>query len=255
MSTRRPLKTRRGRKKRLRNKGIANNGGYTNIERTAITFLDPRKFITLKYVENYQITLLTTVGDQQRMRLNSVFDPNDTGGGHQPYGFDQLAALYNRYRVWKAKWRVTFSPSSASYPALVIPTNGAITAITTAATWQAAAEKPYAKSWIQGASGKSQRLSGSIYINKLTGISSQEYRADDRTGALTSADPGEIVYLYLGIVNPNANTIIVNFIIEMEFDTEFYDPIMLTQSSLSVPQPPYKVIRKNTDGTLVVKST
>ncbi len=31
--------------------------------------------------------------------LNSLFDPDQGGVGHQPYGYDQLATLYNRYKV------------------------------------------------------------------------------------------------------------------------------------------------------------
>ena len=47
---------------------------------------------------------------KQYMRMNSLFDPDQTGTGHQPYYFDQFAALYNRYTVfyWEA--------SMADYP-------------------------------------------------------------------------------------------------------------------------------------------
>lgn len=40
-------------------------------------------------------------GSQYEFRLNSLFDPNLTGVGHQPQGFDQMAALYASYRVYK----------------------------------------------------------------------------------------------------------------------------------------------------------
>lgn len=38
-------------------------------------------------------------GTQKEWQLNSLQSP-ETSGGHQPYGFDQLAALYARYRVY-----------------------------------------------------------------------------------------------------------------------------------------------------------
>ena len=41
--------------------------------------------------------------------MNSLFDPNRTGTGHQPYGFDQLSTFYNRYYVTGSKMTVTFS--------------------------------------------------------------------------------------------------------------------------------------------------
>lgn len=36
-----------------------------------------------------------------KYRLDSIFDPDEGGGGHQPMGHDQWAALYKRYRVTK----------------------------------------------------------------------------------------------------------------------------------------------------------
>lgn len=40
--------------------------------------------------------------------MNSLFDPDRTGVGHQPMGFDQLAALYHRYLVLGAKITVVY---------------------------------------------------------------------------------------------------------------------------------------------------
>ena len=55
---------------------------------------------TLTY---FKQTLPTTDGagirTDNKMRLNSCFDPDESGAGHQPYGFDQFAAVYKQYRV------------------------------------------------------------------------------------------------------------------------------------------------------------
>lgn len=48
-----------------------------------------------------------------------LYDPNLTGGGHQPMGFDQLMAMYNNYTVIGAKVQVTFSNNDATYPQFV----------------------------------------------------------------------------------------------------------------------------------------
>lgn len=39
---------------------------------------------------------------------NGLFDPDITGAGHQPCGFDQLIALYEHYTVTRAKVTATF---------------------------------------------------------------------------------------------------------------------------------------------------
>lgn len=43
--------------------------------------------------------------------LNSLYDPDVTGIGHQPYGFDQLMALYNHYTVVGARVMCSVAPS------------------------------------------------------------------------------------------------------------------------------------------------
>lgn len=46
-------------------------------------------------------------------RLTSLFDPDLTGIGGQPYWFDQLSAVYGRYQVLGAKITAIFSYSNA----------------------------------------------------------------------------------------------------------------------------------------------
>lgn len=63
----------------------------------------------LKYVDQYTIT--PTIGGipaRQVFRCNSLNDPDLSGLGHQPMGYDQLMALYSRSRVVGAKINCTF---------------------------------------------------------------------------------------------------------------------------------------------------
>lgn len=62
---------------------------------------------TLRYAEQIKIrpTLAATAADYV-FSLNGIYDPNITGIGHQPRGYDQIMALYEHYVVLGAK--VTF---------------------------------------------------------------------------------------------------------------------------------------------------
>lgn len=55
--------------------------------------------VTHKYLEN--IFVSTTLGSAgvYTFQINGMYDPNITGSGHQPIGFDQIAAIFGRYCV------------------------------------------------------------------------------------------------------------------------------------------------------------
>jgi len=47
-------------------------------------------------------------------RCNSIFDPDFTGVGHQPYGRDTYETIYNHYRVLKSRISCVFLPNGTS---------------------------------------------------------------------------------------------------------------------------------------------
>lgn len=62
---------------------------------------------TLTYCEN--ISIFSTLGAAGNIRMvaNGLFDPNQSGLGHQPRYFDQLMAIYNHYVVIESEITVT----------------------------------------------------------------------------------------------------------------------------------------------------
>ena len=64
----------------------------------------------LTYCDTKTITPGSTMANHV-FRLNSIFDPDFTGVGHQPGFHDQWANLYNQYRVTSAEWTLTFDSS------------------------------------------------------------------------------------------------------------------------------------------------
>ncbi len=78
-----------------------------NIE-TAGTGIKP--FVRIKNAKYAQRILLgdnTANPFPQVFRINSVFDPDETGTGHQTRGHDELAAIYNDYMVISAGYKIT----------------------------------------------------------------------------------------------------------------------------------------------------
>lgn len=67
---------------------------------------------TLRYVEH--VTLDAAVGaiSSYLFSANGLYDPNITGVGHQPYGFDTYMTIYNHYLVKSARIKVEAMTSS-----------------------------------------------------------------------------------------------------------------------------------------------
>lgn len=81
----------------------------------------PNKMVAkLRYASVHDLTWgsVTEYSDYV-FRANSLYDPDLTGGGHQPRGFDQYMSMYDHYTVVGSKITVTFSnesDTSASNP-------------------------------------------------------------------------------------------------------------------------------------------
>lgn len=90
----------------------------TRIPRPRLSFAGQPKFKVMKmrYVE--QLSLNAGVGSiyGYNFRANSIFDPDQSGVGHQPMGHDQWSAFYNHYVVLGSKITVTFSNQHAGDP-------------------------------------------------------------------------------------------------------------------------------------------
>jgi len=57
----------------------------------------------MRYVESVTVVAATGALGIYQWRTNSLFDPNFTGTGHQPYGFDQMKTYYASYLVTSSK--------------------------------------------------------------------------------------------------------------------------------------------------------
>jgi hypothetical protein len=87
--------------------------------KTDVIFRTPifasQKRIKLFYYD-YGLTRSGTAGAVSNYFFiaNGLFDPNITGGGHQPMGFDQMMLLYNQYTVVASKMSLTIYNTTAS---------------------------------------------------------------------------------------------------------------------------------------------
>lgn len=168
-----------------------------------------------------------TVFDYQ-FRLNSLFDPNFTGAGHQPRGFDQLAALYGRYRVYRARARVIYQLEQSGI-ANVVATIFASNSSSSSAAYNDAAEQPFSST-----RGLSEYEHADIRLNvdlaKVNGKTWEAYASDDTTQADVGSSPTEIINLHVTAASPSASSITVSISVILDYDVEFSDLKQLASS-------------------------
>lgn len=179
---------------------------------------------TLKYSQAFTSTAFPVV--DQVFRLNSIFDPDLTNVGHQPYGRDQYATLYNRYRVDRVSWNVQMCTTSATGQMIVVP-NNASASFTSPGL---ARETPRAQ-WKGCAQYQDKVISGGITLYKLNGVTKKSYEADDRFQSVMGTSPSEIMDLHvLACTNADTSSVDIYYTVTLTYSVTFYDPIPFSQS-------------------------
>ncbi len=68
----------------------------------------------LRYSQNVNLDATSGIPVHHLFRAGSIFDPDYTGVGHQPYGHDTYQQIFNHYRVIKSICRITNGSSGAN---------------------------------------------------------------------------------------------------------------------------------------------
>lgn len=222
----RPRRARKARQRR-RNPG-------TNIPRKRLGGMIPdRTRITLKYaVAPLAISTDSSVLNTYLFNLNSVYDPDRTGTGHQPFGFDQMATFYSKYCVVGCKWQVVFANNavgtSQSHYVGCCPLNFSTTPTGGLSEYMEQKRNRYAISDFH----KKPVIVGSVKLPKLLGaVNDTAYIADDLHYAFVSASPTDVccLHVYSLAVGGQATEIVYASVI-LWYDVVFMEPRNMGQS-------------------------
>lgn len=153
---------------------------------------------TFTYCQNYTLSSGTAVlGTQQVFRMNSLYDPDYTGAGHQPYGYDQVSGLYQNYRVDSCKFDIVFTTPGAANDMICVATVAPGTdASLTGATLFTVPEKPGGIWGILSSSGDRRCvLRGKFDNNVICGVPKAKYVAEDNFASPVSTNPSQNILL------------------------------------------------------------
>jgi len=187
-------------------------------------------WVEMNYHENITLSSMTTATLAVYVfRLNSIFDPNKTGTGTQPYGHDSYATNYNRYRVDSVKYRINVAAADI-LNFVVVPLNGT-SGCSTTAEFDILCEAPWSKNKVIGYSGNggSRVVSGFVSLPTLTTMPNI-YKTDDRFAAIFGSNPTEVIDLVLGFYNTSMSTQSPRVTIDLEYRVLITDPLVQIES-------------------------
>lgn len=192
-----------------------------------------KTMVKLKYTTAISLTSAGLIA-HHIYRGNSLFDPDLSGGGFQPAGFDQWAAFYNRYRVHASSILVKARDNQTSdgnpfNMLLIMPKNDT----TPETNYVDAACEPYAKKRFLPTKDAGYPLTVKHYMTtrKIRGISKAAAEDQDYQASI-SANPLREWYWHIYAQNVNASVVSqdVKVYIELTYYCTFMDRRPLDRS-------------------------
>jgi len=180
---------------------------------------------TLKYCESYtQVNPGAGQSSAYIYRANDLFDPNYTGVGHQPTGFDQYMAMYNKFVVIASKIKVIGFNNDAETNDVIggIAIMDNVTVQTTAENYM---EQPLADwSIITGGAGAASSVNRTAFDSKVW--SNTDIYTNDLLFGSSSSTPTKMWYyhVFAAATEATANPGNINFAVEIEYKVKFFDP-------------------------------
>lgn len=178
-----------------------------------------RMVAKLKYCETLTLTSALLPIGNLNLACNSIYDPNLTGTGHQPYGHDTYASIYNQYTVLASKITFRFVGSASglyTWGGGIEDTVGTTSSID---TW---GERPTYK-LLSGRLPSTENATLSLYWNRNKRFPGKDvYR---ELSAPFGANPSEIeVFNLVCQTNTGGSTIgTVYCFVEIEYVVEMYE--------------------------------
>lgn len=181
-----------------------------------------------RYCQQIAISSGVTCGVHS-FRLNSMFDPDFTGTGHQPLFRDVFSDLYARYRVNSVKYRITILNNTYLYLMGVLATQD--TSYNPATKqFQQIIEKRNVN-WVPSLiNNEPKRIEGKVYCHTVAGVTRQAYRDERSYSGAVGSNPTLELFLTLFGQDVGSATRNTDVMVELEFNTTYYEPKVQLQN-------------------------
>lgn len=186
-----------------------------------------KTFVKLPYADFFTINCGLATTEQYTYRMNSIYDPDYTSTGHQPMGFDQWKAFYEKYIVLGFKITLWVQSLGQVYGTVSLhPDNDP-------AFIGNQMEQPNA-SWKIITSPTQGQDSGKqvVKMKRYVGLKKFYSRAFDydNDAANTNSGPLTPAYMNIQITNLNTTSDYCRVYVKLKYYVKFFSRIDLPQS-------------------------
>lgn len=190
----------------------------------------PRQLIQFKWADSRNIQPGTPLG-YYTYTANSLFDPNQTGAGNQPVGFDQWAAFYLNYRVYKTTYKVSFSGYSVSPGTMCCCIPGNTVVVWAAGDMQKLLSQPYVKTKVLQMGSNTTEITGVLNHPAILGLTAEQYRNSENTSSGTAASPTDASLFQVVLATQDqASNVNVAITVQFTFYSEMFGRLTLNVS-------------------------
>lgn len=152
----------------------------------------------------YTAGIATAFGGENVYRLNSMFDPDFTGIGPQPQGWDQYKAIYVKYKVVAVTLEVTFTNPSTSGLIVACQLSNPNDTITLTGTSAQTSDSRYnvEQRYLNDTGSQQVTIKRRFPMEDLLGITPEMFRGDDQNfSAVIGANPARVPFVRVAIAD------------------------------------------------------
>lgn len=194
------------------------------------TTIVPREFdVKLRYVD-YRHSTDAGGTVTQIWRGNAPFDPDQTGVGSQPVGYDQLSAFYERYRVFGCRIRIQVHNADAvpTFCGIRADTGPTPTAFADIADFQSQIDGRGA--WAESSTNPRSTITLKMYRTTAQMCNTNTNSDDTQTQALINSNPSFGWYYVFHAENADGGNLAIYVRTEITYYVRFFGLQALTYS-------------------------
>lgn len=181
--------------------------------------------IVFRYNDFLKLTSTAGSTVSTQWRANSIYDPDYTYIGHQPYGYDQISGLYNSYCTIRCTIILRYTALTAAMRVVIEPR---FNIVSLATDLQAVMERNQTMNFI-AVPNETGYKKFSVYLPKLAGQSLVNYK--QTCGAVPGTNPVVVTYfnLYAQVMDTAlTGSLLLDY--ELHQDTIMEQPLVQNQS-------------------------